>query len=203
MRFGLSDLDELPSLKEFEALAREALGTDEGISPTESSDEALLNSPNADTLENLRSPKAPRRFSPQRSATPRRPPNLQQPPIPAPTNSFAKKKSPQQTKECPQASWTKTLLHPTPNPPPPANNLRCVVRPLGLRLFSCVFSHGAPFGPKGHTCHSERNMRSGESLRSPLRRVLLPCNASHRLSCDQQLFIRRNYVRLQLRIVCY
>jgi segregation and condensation protein B len=33
MRFGLSDLDELPSLKEFEALAREALGTDEGISP--------------------------------------------------------------------------------------------------------------------------------------------------------------------------
>jgi segregation and condensation protein B len=31
MRFGLSDLDELPSLKEFEALAREALGGDEGI----------------------------------------------------------------------------------------------------------------------------------------------------------------------------
>jgi segregation and condensation protein B len=53
MRFGLSDLDELPSLKEFEALAREALGTDEGISSTESSDEALLNSPAADTLENL------------------------------------------------------------------------------------------------------------------------------------------------------
>lgn len=53
MRFGLSDLDELPSLKEFEALAREALGTDEGISSTESSDEALLTSPNSDTLENL------------------------------------------------------------------------------------------------------------------------------------------------------
>ncbi|HEY1471568.1 MAG TPA: SMC-Scp complex subunit ScpB [Candidatus Acidoferrum sp.] len=53
MRFGLSDLDELPSLKEFEALAREALGTDEGISSTESSDEALLNSPHDDTLENL------------------------------------------------------------------------------------------------------------------------------------------------------
>ena len=48
MRFGLSDLDELPSLKEFEALAREALGTDEGISSSESTDEALLNSPNAD-----------------------------------------------------------------------------------------------------------------------------------------------------------
>lgn len=31
MRFGLSDLSELPSLKEFEALAREALGTDEGV----------------------------------------------------------------------------------------------------------------------------------------------------------------------------
>jgi len=31
MRFGLSDLDELPSLKEFEALAREALGSDETI----------------------------------------------------------------------------------------------------------------------------------------------------------------------------
>jgi segregation and condensation protein B len=35
MRFGLSDLDELPSLKEFEALAREALGGDEGIAPLE------------------------------------------------------------------------------------------------------------------------------------------------------------------------
>ena len=31
MRFGLSDLDELPSLKEFEALAREALGTDDAV----------------------------------------------------------------------------------------------------------------------------------------------------------------------------
>jgi segregation and condensation protein B len=58
MRFGLSDLDELPSLKEFEALAREALGTDEGISSTESSDEALLNSPSADTLENLPVPES-------------------------------------------------------------------------------------------------------------------------------------------------
>jgi segregation and condensation protein B len=34
MRFGLSDLDELPSLKEFEALAREALGADEGVIDT-------------------------------------------------------------------------------------------------------------------------------------------------------------------------
>jgi segregation and condensation protein B len=40
MRFGLSDLDELPSLKEFEALAREALGSDEGFAPA---DEGLTN----------------------------------------------------------------------------------------------------------------------------------------------------------------
>jgi segregation and condensation protein B len=49
MRFGLSDLEELPSLKEFEALAREALGSDEGIAPSE---EALMNGPGADRLEN-------------------------------------------------------------------------------------------------------------------------------------------------------
>jgi segregation and condensation protein B len=40
MRFGLSDLEELPSLKEFEALAREALGSDEGLAPA---DENLTN----------------------------------------------------------------------------------------------------------------------------------------------------------------
>src|SRR5246500_3161710 len=34
MRFGLGDVDELPSLKEFEALAREALGTDDGVAET-------------------------------------------------------------------------------------------------------------------------------------------------------------------------
>jgi segregation and condensation protein B len=59
MRFGLSDLDELPSLKEFEALAREALGTDEGIAISgDSSDEAQLSAPNADTLENLPVPES-------------------------------------------------------------------------------------------------------------------------------------------------
>ena len=44
MRFGLSDLEELPSLKEFEALAREALGSDEGVaqSDPEASNEASL-----------------------------------------------------------------------------------------------------------------------------------------------------------------
>jgi segregation and condensation protein B len=59
MRFGLSDLDELPSLKEFEALAREALGADEGITVSgESADESLLASPTADTLENLPVPES-------------------------------------------------------------------------------------------------------------------------------------------------
>jgi segregation and condensation protein B len=51
MRFGLSDLQELPSLKEFEALAREALGSDMGVAPT--TEEAMLAGPTADTLENL------------------------------------------------------------------------------------------------------------------------------------------------------
>ena len=51
MRFGLSDLQELPSLKEFEALAREALGSDTGLAPT--SEEEMLAKPAADTLDNL------------------------------------------------------------------------------------------------------------------------------------------------------
>jgi segregation and condensation protein B len=42
IRFGLSDLDELPSLKEFEALAREALGSDEGIASPQADDESVL-----------------------------------------------------------------------------------------------------------------------------------------------------------------
>jgi segregation and condensation protein B len=42
MRFGLSDLQELPSLKEFEALAREALGSDEGIAAPGAGDESVL-----------------------------------------------------------------------------------------------------------------------------------------------------------------
>jgi segregation and condensation protein B len=41
MRFGLSDLDELPSLKEFEALAREALGADEGLSAGDVTEEQV------------------------------------------------------------------------------------------------------------------------------------------------------------------
>lgn len=38
MRFGLSDLDELPSLKEFEQLAQAALGSDEGIAAVSPAD---------------------------------------------------------------------------------------------------------------------------------------------------------------------
>ena len=54
MRFGLSDLEELPSLREFEALAREALGSDEGFSPA---DEAATNEANieAPAVENAAS----------------------------------------------------------------------------------------------------------------------------------------------------
>jgi segregation and condensation protein B len=39
MRFGLSDLEELPSLKEFEQLAQAALGSDAGIAPIEPGEE--------------------------------------------------------------------------------------------------------------------------------------------------------------------
>ena len=42
MRFGLSDLDELPSLKEFEALAQAALGSDEGIAEAQPEDSAAV-----------------------------------------------------------------------------------------------------------------------------------------------------------------
>jgi segregation and condensation protein B len=50
MRFGLSDLEELPSLKEFEALAREALGSDEGFAPVDESltNEASIGAPAAE-----------------------------------------------------------------------------------------------------------------------------------------------------------
>src|SRR6202795_2874751 len=42
MRFGLSDLDELPSLKEFEALAQAALGSEEGIDEAEPDESAAI-----------------------------------------------------------------------------------------------------------------------------------------------------------------
>src|SRR6516165_9099738 len=53
MRFGLSDLDELPSLREFEALAREALGSDAGVAAGAQTEEEMMNASCADTLENL------------------------------------------------------------------------------------------------------------------------------------------------------
>jgi segregation and condensation protein B len=60
MRFGLSDLGELPSLKEFEALAREALGSDEGLAtpdelPTDQLDEVLDSPENAGTASDAAS----------------------------------------------------------------------------------------------------------------------------------------------------
>ena len=51
MRFGLSDLDELPSLKEFEQLAQAALGSDAGIAPTD----AGIAAPNPTRPRNRRS----------------------------------------------------------------------------------------------------------------------------------------------------
>jgi segregation and condensation protein B len=60
MRFGLSDLGELPSLKEFEALAREALGSDEGVGipdelPTDELDEVLDSPENSGAVSELAS----------------------------------------------------------------------------------------------------------------------------------------------------
>jgi segregation and condensation protein B len=53
MRFGLSDLQELPSLKEFEALAREALGSDEGLALSDAGDESVLAAaPHGDAASN-------------------------------------------------------------------------------------------------------------------------------------------------------
>jgi segregation and condensation protein B len=51
MRFGLSDVDELPSLKEFEQLARAALGADEGIAPIEPESSVETDPANGNGLE--------------------------------------------------------------------------------------------------------------------------------------------------------
>lgn len=51
MRFGLSDLDELPSLKEFEQLAQAALGSDEGIAPIAPGDGVPSETASAETSE--------------------------------------------------------------------------------------------------------------------------------------------------------
>src|SRR5579862_5478436 len=52
MRFGLSDLDELPSLKEFEQLAQAALDSDAGIAPTEPGEENVAPSLSSDEASN-------------------------------------------------------------------------------------------------------------------------------------------------------
>jgi len=52
MRFGLSDLEELPSLKEFEQLAQAALGSDSGIAPAEPGESVSFESSEAQPAEN-------------------------------------------------------------------------------------------------------------------------------------------------------
>jgi segregation and condensation protein B len=58
MRFGLSDLDELPSLKEFEALAREALGSDDAVAADISEEQVSELHPETDTA-NTGAPSSP------------------------------------------------------------------------------------------------------------------------------------------------
>jgi len=65
MRFGLSDLDELPSLKEFEALAQAALGDDAGIAPNEPESDAEVT-----TLESSASPEGPEELNAADDLTP-------------------------------------------------------------------------------------------------------------------------------------
>ena len=129
MRFGLSDLDELPSLKEFEALAREALGTDEGIAPSESTDEALLNSPSADTLENLPAPEcsanvfAATHRDAASSLTQEATASIQSEALAdATADPFcARKKYRRPPRGCPPGNLTKPLPFPTAKPPLRAN----------------------------------------------------------------------------------
>jgi segregation and condensation protein B len=64
IRFGLSDLEELPSLKEFEQLARAALGADEGIAPVEPESADSMQVANFDANETTEDQAAP---SPQDS----------------------------------------------------------------------------------------------------------------------------------------
>jgi segregation and condensation protein B len=78
MRFGLSDLQELPSLKEFEALAREALGSDEGLAPSDAGDESVLDAARhgdaaSDTPENANVSEAAARSEPEAETIAREP----------------------------------------------------------------------------------------------------------------------------------
>jgi segregation and condensation protein B len=71
MRFGLSDLQELPSLKEFEALAREALGSDEGLAAPGGGDESVLDHlpPAETTSEAAATPDASAEMNAETAAT--------------------------------------------------------------------------------------------------------------------------------------
>jgi segregation and condensation protein B len=64
IRFGLSDVDELPSLKEFEQLAREALGADEGLAPAEPSDVAEPGESQSASTPDAAAPSQPAEESP-------------------------------------------------------------------------------------------------------------------------------------------
>ena len=65
MRFGLSDLEELPSLKEFEQLARAALGSDEGIAPIEPETPESMNGADAAASETTQDTEVAAEPSPQ------------------------------------------------------------------------------------------------------------------------------------------
>jgi len=67
MRFGLSDLEELPSLKEFEQLAQAALGSDEGIAPTEPEDGGAASAEFSASAEN--NPASPEHGEPSAQAS--------------------------------------------------------------------------------------------------------------------------------------
>ena len=83
MRFGLSDVDELPSLKEFEQLARAALGTDEGIAPIEPEPKA------AATPVNESSPPVAESGSPAPGVAAGQTPASPEPPAPEPAQARA------------------------------------------------------------------------------------------------------------------
>lgn len=69
LRFGLADLDELPSLKEFEQLAQAALGSDAGIAPTEP-EEARSSGPAGNSADGVVAPASPA-SSPEAKTGPR------------------------------------------------------------------------------------------------------------------------------------
>jgi segregation and condensation protein B len=75
IRFGLSDLEELPSLKEFELLARAALGSDEGIAPIEPEPTESVEAVDATVMETppIEAAAEPSLNDPQESARPAAP----------------------------------------------------------------------------------------------------------------------------------